>query len=118
MDSEMPNSQRNQSGSGSGSGVDDKNVQSVNAKDLMRDQEEPTDAPDILPFQLDTIERQLGDMFTAVIETKKTFNQIKEHPDFNESNQQKLDEVNKELDSIGSSVTSLANFLDVFKLKQ
>ena len=114
----MPNSQRNQSGSGSGSGVDDKNVQSVDAKDLMRQQEEPTDAPDILPFQLDTIENQLGEVFTAVIEIKKTFNQIKEHPDFNDSNQKKLDEVNKELDDVNASITSIANFLDVFKLKQ
>lgn len=118
MDSEIPNSQRNQSGSGSGGGVDDQNQQSVNIKDLMRSQNEPTDAPDILPYQLDTIERQLGDIFINVLETRKTFNQIKYHPDFNDIHQKKLDEVNEELDKVNSIITNISNYLDVFKLKQ
>lgn len=113
----MSNQQRNQSGSGIGSGVSDEDIKSVGLKDLLRQQEEPDHAPEILPYQLQNITDRFGDLFVNVLELKSQINSFRNHPGSIKPQIKKIDEINNKLDNINKQITDIVNSdLEVFKL--
>jgi|GEM_PF-6670092 len=117
----IANSKRSQSGSGVGSSsADDVESRLPNGDIFAKNKQQHNDnnlAPSGLPYQLNSVIDQIGDVFISVLDIKKTFNSSLENPTIKKEHMEVISHIDGELDTVNTILADLTIKIDLLQLK-
>tara|TARA_R100000951_G_scaffold8193_1_gene7447 strand:+ start:16412 stop:16792 length:381 start_codon:yes stop_codon:yes gene_type:complete len=106
----IPNSQRQTSGIGKTEGDD--TISTKPLGDNKRAVEPPQQAPLHLPYEINTVSDELGDLLISLAELRGRFKKVRSHPNLSESQHNLLEKIDTKIEAAGKVIAGIAPDLD------